>query len=434
MREQNFPPSWSWVKLGNICETTSGGTPSRKIERYYKGNIPWIKSGELNFNTIKDSEEKINKEALDNSSAKLFPKGTLLIALYGATVGRLAFLGIDAATNQAIAAIYTPKNLSNKFLYWYLFSYREHLLKQRIGGAQPNISQGTLKNIPIPLPPLLEQIKIVNKIEELFSQLDSGIASLKNANDQIHLYRQSVLASAFSGKLVKNNKEAAEHLPYKHVVLKAAEPHFAYKAQDSHQLPNGWKELTVNDICEKIIGGGTPSTGVSKYWDGDTEWITSADIFGLKDIRPRKKITEEAIKNSATNKVPTGTIIVVTRVGLGKLAIAQNELCFSQDCQGLILKRELVTEKFALWFLSKGVEEFKYKNRGTTINGVAKKQLADLKFLLPPLNQQSRIVDEIEKRFSEADNLEKTIDKSLMKAESLKQSILKKAFEGKLLP
>jgi len=148
--------NWSWVKLGEVCETTSGGTPSRKNPKYYDGKIPWIKSGELNFNTIRDSEEKITADAIENSNAKILEKGTLLIALYGATVGRLAFLGIEAATNQAVAAIFTPKNLSSKFLYWFLFSYREKLLTQRIGGAQPNISQGTLRNIPIPLPPLAE--------------------------------------------------------------------------------------------------------------------------------------------------------------------------------------------------------------------------------------------------------------------------------------
>ena len=410
MAFHNLPPQWSWVKLGDVCETTSGGTPSRKNPKYYEGKIPWIKSGELNYDILNDAEEKITKEAIDKSSAKIFPKGTLLIALYGATVGRLAFLGIDAATNQAVAAIFTPDNLLNKFLYWFLFSYREQLLKQRIGGAQPNISQGTLKNILIPLPSLPEQKKIVEKIEELFSGLDNGVASLKKAKEQIRLYRQSVLASAFNGKLIGNGN-----------------------IDEKTGLPKDWEDLTVKDICEKIVGGGTPSTKVDKYWHGTIDWITSADIYGIKDIRPRKKITEEAIKYSATNKIPKGAIVVVTRVGLGKVAIAPNELCFSQDSQGLILKKELVTEIFTLWFLSKATEEFKYKSRGTTINGVTKKQLAELRFLLPPLKQQTQIVEEIEKRFLEADNLEKAIDESLEKSEALRQSILKQAFEGRLI-
>ena len=97
-----LPPNWAWVKLGDVCSTTSGGTPSRGNSKFYDGDIPWVKSGELDKGLILDTEEKISDEALKNSSAKIFPKGTLLIALYGATIGKLAFLGIDAATNQAV--------------------------------------------------------------------------------------------------------------------------------------------------------------------------------------------------------------------------------------------------------------------------------------------------------------------------------------------
>lgn len=420
----NLPPNWSWVKLGDVFYTTSGGTPSRGNSEYYNGTIPWVKSGELDKGLILDTEEKISEEALKNSSAKLFPKGTLLIALYGATIGKLAFLGIEAATNQAVCGIYKNENINSNFLFNFLSFKKQYLVKQSIGGAQPNISQGILKNLEIPLPPLPEQKKIVEKIEELFSGLDSGVASLKKAKEQIRLYRQSVLASAFSGKLLN-----AAYLNGVQGVAKAAEP----KVEYSYPLPDGWKWVKLSDVCEKIVGGGTPSTKVEKYWNGNISWITSADIYGLKDIRPRKKITKEAIENSATNLVTKDTIIVVTRVSLGRLAITNQDICFSQDCQGLILKKGAVSHNYVLWFLSSATQIFKYKNRGTTIKGVTKKQLADLDFVLPPLKQQIQIVEEIEKRFSEADNLEKAIDESLAKSETLRQSILKKAFEGKLV-
>jgi type I restriction enzyme S subunit len=198
-----LPIGWEWVKLNEVCETSSGGTPSRKNKKYFDGAIPWLKSGELNYNIIRDSEEKITKEAIENSSAKIFPKSTLLIALYGATVGRLGILGIDAATNQAISAIFANKFLFQKYLYWFLFSYREKLLKNRIGGAQPNISQAILNDISLPFPPLPEQNQIVAKIEELFSELDNGIENLKKAREQLKTYRQAVLKYAFEGKLTK---------------------------------------------------------------------------------------------------------------------------------------------------------------------------------------------------------------------------------------
>ena len=111
MTENILPEGWAWVKLGDAFHTTSGGTPSRTEAKYYNGNIPWVKSGELDKGIIIDTEEKITEEAIKNSSAKIFPKGTLLIALYGATIGKLAFLGVDAATNQ------NPFALLNRFRY-----------------------------------------------------------------------------------------------------------------------------------------------------------------------------------------------------------------------------------------------------------------------------------------------------------------------------
>src|SRR4030042_6035822 len=118
---REMPLAWEWVKLGDVCDTTSGGTPSRKESKYYGGSIHWVKSGELEYNIIKDTEEKITEEAVRNSSAKVFPKGTLLIALYGATIGKLAFLGVAAATNQAICGISENEDINSKFLFNYLF-------------------------------------------------------------------------------------------------------------------------------------------------------------------------------------------------------------------------------------------------------------------------------------------------------------------------
>jgi len=158
---------WKKKKLGDICTTTSGGTPNRSNGSYFNGTIPWVKSGELDKGLILDTEEKITEEALKNSSAKVFPKGTLLIALYGATIGKLAFLGIDACTNQAICGIYKNDNIDSNFLYYFLFFKKSSLIDKGIGGGQPNISQGILKDLKIPVPPLPIQQQIVSELDTL---------------------------------------------------------------------------------------------------------------------------------------------------------------------------------------------------------------------------------------------------------------------------
>jgi len=152
---------WSEKKLGDIAETTSGGTPDRKNQAFFGGSIPWVKSGELEDTFINDTKEKITPEGLKHSAAKLFPSGTLLMAMYGATVGKTALLKIEAATNQAVCAIFPRAGeAGTDFLRYALVYQRPEILKLRYGGAQPNISQQVVRNLVVPLPPLPEQRKI----------------------------------------------------------------------------------------------------------------------------------------------------------------------------------------------------------------------------------------------------------------------------------
>lgn len=202
-KSSNSNIQWALSKLGNLLETSSGGTPSRNNSNFYSGKIPWVKSGELRFNTIINTEENITKEAIEKSSAKLFPKGTLLVALYGANVGKLGFLGIEAATNQAIAGIFEDPFYDLTFLYYYLMFRRTDLVNQSTGGAQPNISQTILNNLPIPLCTIEEQKEVVQQIENLFSvnaQIEQTIEENLLKSDFL---KQRLLQKAFQGKLTE---------------------------------------------------------------------------------------------------------------------------------------------------------------------------------------------------------------------------------------
>lgn len=198
-------------------------------------------------------------------------------------------------------------------------------------------------------------------------------------------------------------------------------------------LPPGWVWTTVGELYH-IIGGGTPSTEVPEYWTGTVPWITSADIHGLQDIRPRKHITEQAIQNSAASLIPAGSLIVVTRVALGKVALARFPVCFSQDSQGLIGDSDVVDPHYSCLYLSQAVQSFKYVSRGTTISGVTKKQLKELPFVLPPLPEQRRIVAEIEKQFTRLDAGVAALKRVQANLKRYRASVLKAACEGRLAP
>lgn len=198
-------------------------------------------------------------------------------------------------------------------------------------------------------------------------------------------------------------------------------------------LPRNWVSTTVGEICH-VVGGGTPSTERPEYWTSGTPWITSADIFGVKDIRPRRAVTDAAIRESATNRVPAGSAIVVTRVGLGKVGLAATDICFSQDCHGLVFDSSCIHPLFLVYHLQIAVQAFKYTSRGTTIAGVTKKQLCELPVVLPPLQEQQSIVAEIEKHATRLDAAVTSLQRARVNLKRYRASVLKTACEGRLVP
>ena len=412
MDKKSFPEGWEVMQLGEVCKTTSGGTPNRKNKSNFEGKIPWVKSGELDKGLILDTEEKISEEAIANSSAKIFPKGTLLIALYGATIGKLSFLGIDAATNQAVCGIFKSDAIEPQFLYYYLFFQKRSLIKQAIGGAQPNISQGILKSLPIPLPPLAEQERIVAKIEALFSELDAGKQEAEKALQQLKVYRQAVLKWAFEGRLTNE-----------HVV--------------DGELPEGWEWVTIEDVA-KVGTGATPLKSKKDYYDGGCiAWVTSGALNDDFVQEASAYVTEKALKETNLSIYPKGTLLLAM-YGEGKTRGKCSELAINATTNQAIAaihfeQHEESIRPFLKYFLLKNYNEIRMLSSGgvqTNLNlGIVKKT----RLPFPPLQEQHRIVQEIEARLSVCDEIERTLAQSLQQAEALRQSILKKAFEGKLL-
>lgn len=469
--------NWQIKKLGEVCKTTSGGTPSRRNSDFYNGSIPWVKSGELDKGIILDTEEKITEEAIKNSSAKIFPKGTLLIALYGATIGKLAFLGVDAATNQAVCGIYENQNIISKYLYYFLLFNKPKLVQQGVGGAQPNISQTILKDLDLPLPPLETQQALVSKIEELFSELDKGIAELKTAQQQLKTYRQSVLKSAFEGKLTEtwrlekkdlpssndiNNKVLSEKETFylnllnewedelinfnQNNIKKPSKPKsltIPDKPSDLHnekkwKIPNNWIWTQLGTICFVTKLAGFEYTEYVKYDDNGDLPVLKAENVGTNGFKYTdfSKVKSESVEKLKRSKLNGGELLIVfVGAGTGNIGAVPTGKYFLGPNIGMARPYIDVNSKY--------IEYFYQSSNGksllmTAVKAVAQPSLSmatirQAPIPIPSVEEQHRIVQEIESRLSVADKMEQSIQESLQKAEALRQSILKKAFCGELV-
>ncbi len=208
-----YPSHWVKDKVFRIAHLiTSGGTPSSGNEAYYDGDIFWVQSGDLNDSYISDTEKKITIEGLNNSSAKMFPEETLLIAMYGATIGKLGILTMEACTNQACCAIILSKKVLTKYLFYFFQAIKDNLLLSAYGGGQPNISQGIIKQTYLYYPKSIkEQQSIVNYLEKACSDIDDVTNALvgrikvddEDSESQINVlrqYRKSLIHEVVTGK------------------------------------------------------------------------------------------------------------------------------------------------------------------------------------------------------------------------------------------
>lgn len=392
--------NWKKEPLGKICKTTSGGTPSRKNQSYYQnGTIPWVKSGELENNTITTSEEFITEEGLLNSSAKIFPAGTLLIALYGATIGKLAFLGIDAATNQAVCGIFQNENVSLKYLYYYLLFQRPNLIKQGVGGAQPNISQTILKKLEISYPDsITEQQRIVARIEELFSELDKAVDTLKTTKEQLEVYRQAVLKDAFSDF---EKKDSIRNLTM--VVTSGS---------------RGWAKYYSNSGALFVRIGNLTHSGI--------------DI----DFRDIQHITPPDNAEGVRTRLQPNDVLVSITADLGSIGFVSEKVEEAYINQHIALVRfqNPVQGRFMAWYLRSeyGQKDLLKNKRGGGKLGLGLDDIRDTPVPIVDDITATEIVDKVEEQLSVCDSIEKTVDAALAQADAMRQSILKQAFEGTL--
>lgn len=392
---------WEIKKMPEVIEWGSGGTPKATVKEYYEnGDIPWLIIGDLNNGIVTKSETKITKLGLDNSSAKMIPPNTLLVAMYG-SIGKLGITGIECCTNQAIAFAKKMHGVTTKYMFYYMAMMKSKLISKGKGGTQKNISQTVLNSLDVIVPPMKEQHRIVTRIEELFSELDSGVETLKKTKEQLKVYRQAILSEAFP-TLSKANKKLLYEI-----------------AEISGGITKG-RKLSPNDSIE------LPYLRVANVQNG------YLNLSQIKTIQLKKTEREKYLLKFGDVLYTEGG----DRDKLGRGTVWKDEVanCVHQNhiFKARINNSLAIPEYIAYWSMAGTAREYFYKNGKQTVNlaSINKTVLSNLPIPIVPLELQYKTIKEIESRLSVCDSIEKTIDTALQEAEGLRQSILKQAFEG----
>jgi len=306
--------SWTAKKLGDFCSrVSSGGTPLRSIQEYYEnGTIPWLKTGEVKKNLIYDTEEKITETGLENSSAKLIPVNSVIVAMYGDgdTAGNVAINKIPLTTNQACCNFtLNPEQAHYRFIYYYLKGSYNNLINLKLGGSQQNLNAQSLKSFPINHPDVKTQKKIaaiLSAYDELIENNQRRIALLEKMAEEI--YREWFVRLRFPGhekvKFVKG-------------------------------LPLGWAPLPSNKVF-RVMSGGTPNTDNAVYWDGDIPFFTPKDADdNFYVLKTERAISQEGLESCNSHLYKKDTIFITARGTVGKICLAYREMAMNQTCYAL---------------------------------------------------------------------------------------------------
>ena len=451
-----LPQGWVWTDFESISgELKAGGTPLTKVKKYYDdGTIPFVKIEDIVSSSkyLFETKTNITEQGLRNSSAWLVPRGSLLYSMY-ASYGEPIINKIEVTTSQAIIA-YVPLQglIVLDYVYYYLKKVRTELTTR--GTTQKNLNAQIVRRIPIPLAPFNEQVRIVAKLEELFTRLDAGVEGLRKVKAQLKRYRQAVLKYAFEGKLTEEWRKTHKHETEPATKLlerigRQIEINVKGKRKKSsrmdmplnQELSEGW---TCGRLEDWIYIAGRIGWRGLKAGEYTSEGPLFLSVYNLNkgikvDFSEAQHITEERYEESPEIQLQNNDILLVKDgAGIGKIGIVEGLNTKATVNSSLLVIRgsDVFLPKFLLYFLMgpKMQEVVKMRITGSATPHLFQRDIKRFDVLIPPIAEQQKVVESIESSFSVADEVENTIKQGLRQAEALRQSILRDAFQGKLVP
>jgi len=395
------------VELDEIGDWQSGSTPSRSNKDYFNGNILWLKTGDLKDNYIYEIPEKITEKALIETSLKVNPIGSVLIAMYGATIGKVGILTQPATTNQACCACSNFKGISNLYLFYLLIAYRDYFIQLGEGGAQPNISKIKITSTYIPLPPLAEQHRIVYEIERLFEFVDTVEKNKLSLEQFIAQTKSKVLDLAIRGKLVPQDSSneptsvLLERIRKELKLSKTTSDKFPYP----FEIPKSWEWCKLGEIGD-WQSGSTPSRAKKEYYNGDINWLKTGDLTDDYIYNISEKITQKALLETSVKLNPIGSVLIAMYgATIGKVGILTQPATTNQACCACSNFRG-INNLYLFYLLIAYRDYFIQLGEGGAQPNISKEKIISTDIPLPPLAEQLRIVEKTEEIFKMLDKMQ----------------------------
>ncbi|QQE74731.1 restriction endonuclease subunit S [Brevibacillus composti] len=369
-------------KIRELCKRiTSGGTPSRtEQEKYFvDGTINWVKTQELRDCNVNETEEKITEIALKESSAKLLPRNTVSMAMYGATVGKLGILKTEMATNQACCNMVVEESKADyKFLFYSLLNNRKKIISLANGAAQQNLNLSIIGDFEIDWFPLEEQ----REISGILSAMDAKI----ELNNAINKNLEEMAQTLFKRWFVDFEFPNENGEPYK---SSGGE----FEESELGLIPKGWKVGRSTDIFD-VLSGGTPKTSNPEYWNGVIPFFTPKDCLNsFYVINTEKTITEVGLNNCNSKLYKTDTVFITARGTVGKVSIAGRDMAMNQSCYALIAKNGF-TQKYIFLQTKQMISALQKNANGAVFDAITVSTFQNLKTLVPNI-QLVRKFDEV---------------------------------------
>ena len=399
-----LPEGWCWRYLSDIGTWQSGATPSRGVKAYFGGSIPWLKTGDLNDDYVKVIPERITDKALKETSVKLNPEGSVLIAMYGVTIGKVGILTFPATTNQACCACSELCGVDNRFLFYFLISHKEEFIRLAGGGAQPNISKEIIVNTPIPVPPAEEQKRIVSVIEMWLGVLKDIDKSSLFIHAGINNCKARILDLAIHGKLVPQDPSDEPAIE----LLKRINPNFTPSDNLHYEgdLPNRWSIIRLGDVIDVISGTSYQKTDIVPT-DSGIRILRGGNIQNGMIVLCEDDVFVNHRLSDKHLSLYRGDIALVASTGsqelIGKAAIAKRDYQNTQIGAFLRIIRPKATELsdylgilFQSDYYKKHIQE---AAKGTNINNIKTSYLTEFVVPLPPIKEQQRIIEKVNALF-----------------------------------